>query len=55
MNQQQDPHPEGDTATGGPHYGDDVCPDCSGTGTLDDATCPTCGGTGRVLEPIYEE
>jgi DnaJ-class molecular chaperone len=33
--------------------GDDVCPDCKGSGTLGSGkVCPTCNGTGRVIEGI---
>lgn len=55
MNQEHPDAQEGHTATGGPHYGENICPDCSGTGTREGASCDTCGGTGRVLEPLYEE
>ena len=26
-----------------------VCPDCHGTGQVNDTTCPTCGGTGWLI------
>jgi hypothetical protein len=32
--------------------GDDLCPDCSGSGELGGETCATCSGTGRVEEAI---
>jgi DnaJ-class molecular chaperone len=32
--------------------GEDLCPDCSGTGRIDAGECPTCGGTGKVIEGI---
>lgn len=28
--------------------GDDVCPDCDGTGVVAAGVCDTCGGTGWV-------
>jgi DnaJ-class molecular chaperone len=28
--------------------GDDVCPDCDGTGVVAEGVCDTCGGTGWV-------
>jgi len=32
-----------------PGTGEAVCPDCAGTGRLDDGKiCPTCDGAGRV-------
>lgn len=32
--------------------GENICPDCRGTGRLDDRPCPRCGGTGKVIEGI---
>jgi DnaJ-class molecular chaperone len=29
----------------------EICPTCSGTGTVSDKTCQTCGGSGQVLKP----
>jgi DnaJ-class molecular chaperone len=31
---------------------ENTCPDCNGTGRLDDGACPTCGGTGTVIEIV---
>ena len=28
--------------------GDDVCPDCEGSGVVAEGVCDTCGGTGWV-------
>ena len=51
--QQQQPLNPGDQAPPGtPGTGENVCPDCSGTGRRDGALCPTCGGTGKVIEGI---
>lgn len=50
-----DPKPTapGDQAPPGtPGTGENVCPDCRGTGRRGDETCPTCRGTGRVIEGI---
>lgn len=30
--------------------GDDVCPDCEGTGVVAAGVCDTCGGTGWVTQ-----
>lgn len=27
-----------------------VCPDCGGSGQLDNDACPRCGGSGRLAE-----
>lgn len=35
-----------------PQVGENVCPDCAGTGAVDDATCTTCAGTGTVEETV---
>ena len=43
----------GDMAPPGtPGTGENVCPDCSGSGQVDGGTCSTCMGTGRVIEGI---
>lgn len=45
-------NPGDDAPTGTAGTGEDLCPDCSGTGELRGAECPTCGGTGKVVEGI---
>lgn len=35
-----------------PTTGDNICPDCSGSGELDGAECATCGGSGTVAEAV---
>ena len=37
-----------------PPHGDQdgICPECQGSGTLDDAPCPRCDGTGKLVEGI---
>ncbi len=43
----------GDVAEPGtPGTGEDVCPECKGTGQVGSAPCATCGGTGKVTEGI---
>lgn len=38
---------------GTPDTGENLCPDCSGSGRAEDGgECPTCSGTGRVVEAI---
>jgi DnaJ-class molecular chaperone len=34
--------------------GEDLCPECGGSGRIDGGAeqCPTCGGTGTVTEPV---
>jgi hypothetical protein len=35
-----------------PGTGEDICPDCKGSGQIGNAPCPTCGGTGKIIEGI---
>ncbi len=43
----------GDEAPAEEHStGENVCPDCGGSGKRDEGECPTCSGTGRVVEGI---
>lgn len=37
---------------GTPGAGENVCPDCGGTGQRDGEECATCGGTGVVTEAV---
>jgi hypothetical protein len=41
-----------DAKPGTPGTGENVCPDCHGTGKLGTASCQKCGGTGKVVEGI---
>jgi len=43
-------NPGDDAAPGTPGTGENVCPDCKGSGKLESRACPTCGGTGKVVE-----
>jgi len=43
----------GDMAPPGtPGTGENLSPDCNGSGQVDGGTCPNCQGTGRVIEGI---
>jgi hypothetical protein len=50
--------PEDDPAPGAPGSGEDVCPECNGSGERKDPCggdaipCPRCDGTGRIIEGI---
>ena len=44
--------PGDDAPPGTPGTGEDICPECGGTGRLNDKPCPNCGGTGRINEGI---
>lgn len=48
-----DPTNPGDQAEPGtPGTGEDICPECSGSGRIDGGDCPNCGGTGKVVQGI---
>jgi RecJ-like exonuclease len=41
-----------DAAPGTPGTGEDVCPECHGTGKLGAKPCSNCNGSGRVIKGI---
>lgn len=45
-------HPGDQAEPGTPGTGENLCPDCGGSGRIDSGDCPTCDGTGRVIEGI---
>ncbi|MBI0535261.1 hypothetical protein D9599_06730 [Roseomonas sp. KE2513] len=45
-------NPGDDAPPGTPGTGENVCPQCQGSGKLSGAECPNCGGTGIVIEGI---
>ena len=45
-------NPGDDAAPGTPGTGETVCPQCSGSGKVQDASCPNCGGTGKVIKGV---
>ena len=47
-----DVNPGDDAPPGTPGTGENVCPDCRGTGQVENQPCQTCGGTGKVVEGI---
>ena len=34
--------------------GEDLCPECGGSGKVDGEGCPECGGSGTVIVRIHE-
>jgi hypothetical protein len=44
------PGDEADPGT--PGTGEDVCPQCRGSGMLDVEPCPNCQGVGRIIKAI---
>ena len=45
-------NPGDQAAPGTPGTGENLCPDCSGSGKLEGKPCPTCGGSGKVITGI---
>ena len=45
-------NPGDQAAPGTPGAGEDLCPECNGSGQLDNRPCPNCGGTGKVVQGI---
>ena len=35
-----------------PSAGENLCPECGGSGKLDGGECTNCGGSGRVIEAV---
>ena len=47
------PMAPGDQAPEGtPGTGENICPVCGGSGTVDDGPCAHCDGTGTIIEGI---
>lgn len=45
--------PGDEAPPGTPGSGEDVCPDCGGSGrTATGQPCPNCGGSGKITEGI---
>jgi len=45
--------PGDEAAPGTPGTGENICPECKGTGKINGGKeCPNCGGTGKVVEGI---
>jgi hypothetical protein len=45
-------NPGDEAQPGTPGTGENVCPDCRGSGRLGSSECQTCGGTGKVIEAL---
>ena len=44
--------PGDEAARGIPGTGEDVCPECHGSGSVGAKPCPKCDGSGRVIKGI---
>lgn len=49
---QSEMNPADQAPPGTPGTGDNLCPECSGNGTVDGRRCEACGGTGTVIEGV---
>ncbi len=45
-------NPGDEAPPGTPGTGENVCPECRGSGRVGAATCQNCGGSGKVVEGI---
>lgn len=45
-------NPGDEAPAGSMQTGENTCPDCRGTGSVQGQPCPNCGGTGRVTEIV---
>ncbi|WP_035722876.1 hypothetical protein [Bradyrhizobium sp. ARR65] len=45
-------NPGDEAAPGTPGTGEDICPQCQGSGRIDGAACPNCGGRGTIIRGI---
>ena len=45
-------HPGDEAPPGTPGTGENICPVCSGKGTISGKTCDNCEGTGKVITGI---
>ena len=44
--------PGDEAPPGTPGTGEDICPECNGSGRKAGKTCPSCAGTGRITRGI---
>jgi DnaJ-class molecular chaperone len=45
-------NPGDDASPGTAATGEDICPQCHGSGSVNGARCGNCGGSGRITEGI---
>ncbi len=45
-------NPGDEARPGSPQTGEQICPDCQGSGQREQRPCEICGGTGRVVRIV---
>jgi len=46
-------NPGDEVPPGSPNSGETICPQCHGSGKLQDkGECPNCGGSGKIIQGI---
>jgi hypothetical protein len=50
--QRPPPAPGDEAAPGIPGTGEDICPECNGSGRKGANRCPNCEGTGKIVRGI---
>jgi DnaJ-class molecular chaperone len=45
-------NPGDEAPAGTPGTGEDICPECAGSGRVDGKPCSNCGGTGKITEGV---
>ncbi|MBV8452724.1 MAG: hypothetical protein JOZ29_10690 [Deltaproteobacteria bacterium] len=45
-------NPGDEAPAGTPGTGEDVCPECRGSGRIASGPCGNCGGTGKIIRAI---
>jgi len=46
------PAPGDEAPPGTPGTGEDICPECAGSGRRDGRRCENCAGTGKIIRGI---
>lgn len=47
-----DMNPGDEAPPGTAGTGEDICPVCEGSGSVDGAVCDNCGGSGKIIEGV---
>jgi hypothetical protein len=52
IDRSDEPAPGDEAPPEEPSAGENICPECDGSGKKDGAECPNCEGSGRIIEAI---